>query len=67
MSENHCQDCCCAKAWEALDISEHTGKSIPEHIEDMRDALEDALATWEDRDIPNERQVAWWKKALNAT
>ncbi len=32
----HCEDCCCAKSWKALGITEYTGKSIPEHIEDLR-------------------------------
>jgi hypothetical protein len=33
MTENHCRDCCCARAWKALGFSEYTGKSIVEHIE----------------------------------
>lgn len=33
MIENHCKDCCCAQSWQALEITEYTGKSIPEHIE----------------------------------
>jgi len=36
IKENHCKDCCCAKSWEALGITEFTGKSIPEHIQDLR-------------------------------
>ena len=36
----HCKDCCCAKSWEALGISEYTGKSIPEEIASLRAALE---------------------------
>jgi hypothetical protein len=32
----HCQDCCCARSWKALGVTEHTGKSIPEHITDLR-------------------------------
>lgn len=31
-TENHCKDCCCARSWKALGITEYTGKSIPEHI-----------------------------------
>ncbi len=38
MSEDsHCKDCCCAKSWEALCITEYTGKSIPEHIAELRE------------------------------
>lgn len=33
---NHCKDCCCAKSWEALGIKEYTGKSIPEHISELK-------------------------------
>ena len=29
-SSNHCVDCCCARAWKALGITEYTGLSIPE-------------------------------------
>jgi len=32
----HCQDCCCARAWKALGIDSYTGKSIPEHIEELK-------------------------------
>lgn len=34
--ENHCKDCCCAESWKALGIKEYTGKSIPEHIAELR-------------------------------
>lgn len=33
----HCVDCCCARSWEALGISEYTGKSIPEEITHLRE------------------------------
>ncbi len=33
---NHCKDCCCAQAWKALGVSEYTGKSIVEHIEELK-------------------------------
>lgn len=36
MSDNHCKDCCCARSWTALGITEYTGKAIPEHIEELR-------------------------------
>jgi len=36
MSENHCVDCCCARSWKALGIVSYTGKSIPEHISELR-------------------------------
>lgn len=32
----HCKDCCCARSWESLGITEYTGKSIPEHIKEIR-------------------------------
>lgn len=32
----HCKDCCCARSWKALGITEYTGKSIPEHIDSLR-------------------------------
>jgi hypothetical protein len=34
--ENHCKDCCCARSWQALGINQYTGKSIPEHIEELK-------------------------------
>ena len=37
METEHCRDCCCARAWEALDVAEYDGKSIPEHIILLRD------------------------------
>lgn len=37
--EEHCKDCCCAQSWAALGITEYTGKSIPEHISELRQAL----------------------------
>jgi hypothetical protein len=36
----HCRDCCCARSWKALGITSYTGKSIPEHIEQLRTVLE---------------------------
>lgn len=33
---NHCLDCCCARSWAALGITKMTGKSIPEHIEEIK-------------------------------
>jgi len=32
----HCVDCCCARSWKALGVSEYDGMSIPEHIERLR-------------------------------
>jgi hypothetical protein len=43
--EEHCKDCCCARAWKALGITEYTGLSIPEHIEQLRKQL-DAELQW---------------------
>lgn len=37
--KEHCKDCCCAQSWEALNIKEYDGKSIPEHITDLREQL----------------------------
>jgi len=39
---NHCVDCCCARSWSALGVTEYDGKSIPEHITRLRDS--EALA-----------------------
>lgn len=36
MTDHHCNDCCCAKSWEALGVTEYTGRSIPEHISEIR-------------------------------
>lgn len=50
--ENHCKDCCCARAWEALGIKEYTGKSIAEHITELKEfkqtsGLENNQKLWE--------------------
>lgn len=37
--KGHCKDCCCAQSWKALGITQYTGKSIPEHITDLRNKL----------------------------
>lgn len=55
MSNEHCIDCCCARSWKALGISEYTGKSIPEHICEMKGELVKALRglmpeNWDDPD-----------------
>lgn len=39
-SDQHCRDCCCARSWKALRVTEYTGLSIPEHIEALRSTLE---------------------------
>lgn len=39
--DNHCKDCCCARSWEALGITEYTGKSIPEHVAELTAQLEE--------------------------
>jgi len=31
-TREHCKDCCCARAWKALEITEYTGRSIAEEI-----------------------------------
>lgn len=43
----HCKDCCCARSWKALGISDYTGKSIPEHIAELKDMIETAALTIE--------------------
>ena len=52
MSDEHCKDCCCARCWKALGITEYTSLSIPEHIDALRAenarfraALEDITTT----------------------
>ena len=40
----HCRDCCCARSWKALGIFEYTGRSIPEHIKQLRLEREELLA-----------------------
>ena len=42
----HCIDCCCAQSWEALGITEYTGKSIPEHIVELRAQIEAMTPDW---------------------
>jgi hypothetical protein len=49
---SHCRDCCCARSWKALGITEYTGMSIPEHIELLRKQL-DAELQWR-KDNSNE-------------
>ena len=39
METKHCDDCCCAQSWKALGIDKYTGKSIPEHIEQLREKI----------------------------
>ena len=39
-----CRDCCCARSWQALGVAEHTGLSIPEHIEGLKVRVEQAEA-----------------------
>ena len=34
--DSHCVDCCCARSWDALGVTEYDGKSIPEHITALR-------------------------------
>lgn len=36
LQSEHCKDCCCARAWEALGVKEYTGKSISEHITELK-------------------------------
>lgn len=36
---NHCKDCCCTHLWKALDIDHYTGKSLVEHVGELRAKL----------------------------
>ncbi len=42
--EKHCRDCCCARSWEALGVTESTGMSIPEHIQQLREQIKELEA-----------------------
>jgi hypothetical protein len=33
---DHCKDCCCAQVWRALGITTYTGKSLVEHVEELK-------------------------------
>lgn len=39
-TDAHCVDCCCARSWKALGVSEYNGRSIPEEIEAQLAAAE---------------------------
>ena len=39
LAAGHCRDCCCARSWEALGITEYDGRSIPEHITALRERI----------------------------
>jgi hypothetical protein len=63
MSDEHCRDCCCARSWKALGITEYTGKSIPEHIEQMRSALLKAvecIQVWHNMGMPPKQASNMW-------
>jgi hypothetical protein len=51
LEENHCKDCCCAQTWKALGITGYTGRSIPEHIIELRNELARAndICEWDTR------------------
>lgn len=66
----HCQDCCCARSWKALGITDYTGLSIPEHIERLRNALlkaVEAVQVWHNMGVPaKDRSNLWdlyWRNA----
>ena len=58
--EEHCKDCCCARAWSELGVTTYTGKSIPEHYAALREELAnrqgqiDTLANFILRSVPGE-------------
>lgn len=51
LKSGHCKDCCCARSWEALEITGYTGKSIPEEIEALKAEVERLRADAEMRGI----------------
>ncbi len=60
--ERHCEDCCCARSWRALGINESNGKSIPENIATLRNALAAAqkeAQKWERVARELARREAW--------
>jgi hypothetical protein len=59
----HCRDCCCARSWKALGIAQYTGRSIPEHIEQLRAALVKAvevIQTWHNMGVPEKQRSELW-------
>ena len=50
LKDHHCEDCCCARSWEALGITEYTGRSIPEEISRIREQM------FKNRDIATDLQ-----------
>jgi hypothetical protein len=73
-TSDHCVDCCCARAWKALGIAEYTGKSIPEHISELRQQLaeserlrglvNDTCASLELRFIDQKRVISRLEKTI---
>lgn len=60
---SHCVDCCCARSWKALGITEYTGKSIPEHIDQLRSALLKAvecIQVWHNMGMPPKQASQMW-------
>jgi len=47
LRDGHCLDCCCARAWEALCVTEYTGRSIPEEIERLQNLAGQRYRAWE--------------------
>lgn len=76
---NHCKDCCCARSWEALEVTGPTGMSIVEHIERLkaeRDAavqeagrLREALSLLYDHQngCPLPKYEPQWNEAMRLT
>ena len=56
---DHCKDCCCARSWLALCITKYTGKSIPEHIAELR--TENDKLKWHDvnNTLPDQGQYCY--------
>jgi|SRR5580698_202812 hypothetical protein len=52
LKARHCKDCCCARSWQALGVTDYTGMSIPEHIERLRAALEAVPCSCDARENP---------------
>ena len=52
----HCRDCCCARSWKALGVSDYDGMSIPEHIARLRADLAE-MTKQRDQDVDRAREA----------
>ena len=56
--QEHCVDCCCARSWTALGVTEYDGRSIPEHIIALRELVAELEREREARFILGMRAAA---------